>query len=111
MRFVSVLAIFASAATLAGCAAVPRDWIATGGSRADGVVRLSYEYGEFDQVQLSEAQAVSVASARCKVWGYDHAEAFGGISRQCQARGGFSGCRQWMVTKEYQCLGQPKSTP
>ncbi|MBS0172631.1 MAG: hypothetical protein JSR64_01190 [Nitrospira sp.] len=99
-----VLASLALAALLSGCA-VTKDWSATGGSRADGVVRLSYEASEMETVQLNESQAVRLAAQRCRTWGYSGAEAFGGVTRQCNKFGGFSGCAQWMVTKEFQCTG------
>ena len=88
---------------LAGCATVSQ-MTATGGSRADGVVRLSYEVGMFNKVNIDEADALRTAQARCKTWGYKDAEAFGGITRQCQSSGMY-GCNRWLVTKEYQCLG------
>lgn len=97
-------------AMLSGCA-VTKDWSATGGSRADGVVRLSYEIGEMENAQLNESQAVRLAAQRCKTWGYSGAEAFGGITRQCNMRGGFSGCAKWMVTKEFQCTGTGAEAP
>lgn len=100
-KLVIVLALGFS---LSGCA-VNKDWSATGGSRSDGVVRLSYEMKEFEQPQLSEQQAVNLATQRCKTWGYTGAEAFGGVTRKCNQGGGFGGCSQWLVTKEYQCLG------
>lgn len=98
--------IIATAAVLllSGCTTT-KDWTATGGSRADGVVRLSYEVTEFEKPQLNEQQAVYLASQRCKTWGYSGAEAFGGTTRQCNQGGGFGGCSQWVVTKEYQCTG------
>ncbi|MES2903137.1 MAG: YecR family lipoprotein [Pseudomonadota bacterium] len=89
---------------LAGCATVSQ-MTATGGSRADGVVRLSYELGVFDKARIDESSALRSAQARCKTWGYKDAEAFGGITRQCQAPGGMYGCQRWLITKEYQCLG------
>lgn len=95
---------------LAGCA-VTKDWSATGGSRADGVVRLSYEIGELENAQLNEAQAVRLAAQRCMTWGYSGAEAFGGVTRQCNQPGGFSGCAQWRVTKEFQCTGTGTEAP
>lgn len=97
--FVAIIAVL-----LGGCA-VTKDWSATGGSRSDGVVRLSYEVSEFEQAQLNEQQGINLATQRCKTWGYTGAEAFGGVTRQCNARGGFGGCASWVVTKEYQCLG------
>jgi hypothetical protein len=92
-----------------GCA-TQKDWSATGGSRADGVVRLSYEKGEFEQPKLSEEQAVKIATQRCKTWGYTGAEAFGGVTRQCNTAGGFSGCANSLITKEYQCTGDGVAT-
>lgn len=96
-------------AMLSGCA-VTKNWSATGGSRADGVVRLSYEVGEMENAQVNESQAVRLAAQRCKTWGYSGAEAFGGVTRQCNMRGGFSGCTQWTITKEFQCTGTGTGT-
>ena len=100
----------AAALLLSGCATT-KDWAATGGSRSDGVVRLSYEVGEFQKAELNEQQAVNLATQRCKTWGYSGAEAFGGVTRQCNMGGGFGGCGQWMVTKEFQCTGTGAGTP
>jgi hypothetical protein len=102
MKFL-VVAI-AAAVLMSGCATT-KDWSATGGSRSDGVVRLSYEVTEFEQAQLNEQQAVSLATQRCMTWGYTGAEAFGGVTRQCTVPGGFGGCGSWTVTKEFQCVG------
>ncbi len=90
---------------MAGCVTT-KDWAATGGSRSDGVVRLSYDYGSLQQVRVSEEQAVDLASKRCASWGYQGAEAFGGSNRQCIQPGGFGGCTAWQVNKEYQCIGK-----
>lgn len=91
-------------ALLSGCA-VTKNWEATGGSRADGVVRLSYEFGEMQKANLSEQQAIGLAAQRCRTWGYTGAEAFGGVTRRCAQPGGLGGCATWQVTKEYQCTG------
>ena len=99
-----ILVLLVSFLLLSGCA-VTKDWSATGGSRADGVVRLSYDVGEMEQAVLNEQQAVRLATLRCNKWGYSGAEAFGGVTRQCNSTGGFSDCSQWVVTKEYQCIG------
>ncbi len=90
-------------ATLSGCA-TPKTWSATGGSRADGTVRLSYEVGMFEAAQVDEAQAITLATQRCAVWGYSGAEAFGGTTSQC-TQPGSSGCMVTLVTKEFQCTG------
>lgn len=96
---------------LSGCVTVSKDWVATGGSRADGVVRLSYDHSEFEEVTLSEPQGVQVALERCKVWGYTGATPFGGSIRRCNAVGGLLGCRQWFVSRDYQCLGDGTPVP
>lgn len=106
MRVFAIAAL--TALVLLGCA-TRKDWTATGGSRSDGVIRLSYELGEFEKPQLSEQQAINLARQRCKAWGYSGTEAFGGLTRQCSQSGGFSGCTLWMVTKEYQCTGASAS--
>jgi len=98
------LFIVAVMLVVAGCATT-KQWTATGGSRADGVVRLSYEFGEFETPQLNEQQGTALAAQRCHTWGYSGAEAFGGSTRQCLQRGGFNDCATWQVTKEYQCTG------
>lgn len=87
---------------LAGCS-VTKDWQATGGSKSDGTVRLSYETNNFEMVETSEAQALEEARKRCQAWGYKDAEAFGGELRQCNSFSGM-GCNGFLVTKEYQCL-------
>lgn len=106
MKF--AFATLVSALLLTGCAA-QKDWSATGGSRSDGVVRLSYEYGEMEKPQVREEQALAIAAQRCRTWGYTGSEAFGGVTRQCNQRGGFNGCASWIVTKEYQCTGTGNS--
>ena len=89
---------------VSGCA-TNKNWSATGGSRADATVRLSYEYGAFEKPQTNEMEALNLATSRCKTWGYTGAEAFGGVTQQCNMPGGMGGCQRWIVTKEYQCTG------
>ena len=93
-----------AAIALTGCATA-KSWSATGGSRADATVKLSYEYGAFEKPQTNETEAMNLAIARCKTWGYTGAEAFGGTTQQCNMPGGMGGCNRWLVTKEYQCTG------
>jgi hypothetical protein len=93
---------------LAGCATVSH-MTATSGSRADGIVKLSYEVGWLDKVAINEAEALGTARRRCSTWGYADAEAFGGITRQCQQSGSM-GCLRWFVTKEYQCTSTANAT-
>ena len=88
---------------LSGCATT-KNWSATGGSRADATVRLSYTYGLFENPQVSDQQGQSLAASRCGSWGYTGAEAFGGIEKKCLMSNG-SGCTEFQVTKEFQCTG------
>lgn len=88
---------------VAGCATVSQ-MTPTGGSRADGVVELSFEYGMFDKVQLDREGAIAQARARCQTWGYQDAEPFGGVTRQCQMASQY-GCSRWFATVKFQCTG------
>lgn len=90
-----------SIALSSGCA-VQKSYGASGGSKADGIVKMSYSYGGMDMPNADPLEALNKAIARCKVWGYASAEAFEYESKLCQARSEY-GCSAWMVTKEFQC--------
>lgn len=83
-----------------GCA-VTKDYAATGGSKADGTVQLSYKANAFETVTPNEPQGLALAKQRCEAWGYKASEAFGGVQEQCESNGYTKQC---VVTKEYQCL-------
>jgi hypothetical protein len=103
-RLKPTLPLLAAAAlllNLAGCA-TSKQWNVTGGDREEGVVRVSYEYPEFQQPQLSDEQALEIALSRCNGWGYDDAEPIAGQVRQCSNKSG-SNCDLWTVTRQYQC--------
>lgn len=89
---------------LVGCATAQKQWVPTGGSRADGTVRLSYETHAYERAVTDDAQGVQMARQRCRSWGYEDAEPFGGTTRQCQEQTTY-GCSRMLVTAEYQCLG------
>ena len=78
---------------------------ATGGSRGDGFIEMSYEYGGFEKPVVLWGQALITASTRCQAWGYKSAEAFGGVLSTCLERNQY-GCMRYFVTKKYQCLGK-----
>lgn len=94
-----------------GCASmfqkiVQKDWAAEGGSKADGTVRLFYQYAWEEIPEASDEQGLQVAIERCKAWGYTKAEAFGAVTKKCQQYGptiAGQGCLDTWVTKEYQC--------
>lgn len=89
--------------TVVGCA-VYKPWIPTGGSRADGIVRLSiwYTYGQLPQV--SAQQGLEVARARCQAWDYQDAQAFGGSISACTQYASTGNCVAWVVSVHYQCV-------
>lgn len=90
---------------LSGCAA-QKQLAATGGSRADGTVKMSYEYGRLEVPKIDNAQGLSAARQRCAGWGYSGAEPFGGQEKTCIDMAG-GGCSRWRVTIQYQCTGNP----
>lgn len=98
-----VAVIFGAAVTVA-CTTVQRQWIPSGGSRADGIVRMVLEVGELETVNWDEAQTTSVAATRCRGWGYKSAEAFGLQTKACAIPGVFSGCKVYHFTREFQCV-------
>lgn len=89
---------------LAGCAAVPKEMIPVGGSKADGTVRMGYAYGAFEKPIVDLEQAKILAGQKCKIWGYDGAEPFGGQQSSCGQTDGFGNCNLTNVTVEYQCI-------
>jgi len=102
MKFLSFSFVLA-ALLLQGCAA-QKTMVPTGGSKADGTVKLSYEFGMFEQPKVDIAQGTSAALKRCSSWGYTGAEPFGGQTKTCNSYGG-GGCNGWLVTVEFQCTG------
>lgn len=86
---------------VSGCAA-KKNWGASGGSKADGTVKLAYTYGMFEVPEVDDAEALQIATQRCKSWGYSKAVAFDFENSRCQKMSS-SGCTQTIVTKEFQC--------
>lgn len=95
------------ALTLAACA-TPEVLQATGGSRADGTVSLSFEYGLFQKPVVDWNQANATAAQRCAAWGYSSADRFGGVINRCEQYNQY-GCILTLVTVNYQCTGHPSS--
>jgi hypothetical protein len=92
---------------VAGCASV-KTLQATGGSRSDGTVELSYEYGSLEAPQVQWEQGLVTARERCAAWGYSDAEAFGGHKSTCQEPSRW-GCSRHFVTMTYQCIAASDS--
>lgn len=91
----------AVAVALSGCAS-QKNWGASGGSKADGTVKLAYTHGMFERPEVSDSQAITIATKRCKSWGYKKAIAFDFVNEKCQQMTQ-SGCARTIVTKEFQC--------
>ncbi|MCL2029307.1 MAG: YecR-like lipofamily protein [Deltaproteobacteria bacterium] len=109
-----VLCLALLLAVAAGCAMqrkVAKEWAATGGSRADATIELSYEYNPASEIPvLDEQQGLDLAIARCRSWGYRSAEPFGGIKRINNLQRYdpiiYGAIYSTLVTKQFQCLGR-----
>ena len=86
---------------VSGCAS-QKEWMAVGGSRSDGTVKLAFEYGMFEKPIIDQAQGYNLALRKCQVWGYSGTEPFGSSFSQCIATNQY-GCVRWRVFTEYQC--------
>jgi hypothetical protein len=96
------LATVLAALALSACATT-ETLVPVGGSRADGVVTLAYQYGMFQKPVVDYDQAVHTAAARCAAWGYSNAEPFGSSLSNCTAVNGYGACIAWRVSVSYQC--------
>lgn len=85
-----------------GCATVKFPQ-ATGGSRSDGIVELSFDYGAFEKPIVSWDIALDRAIERCKGWGYQSADPFGGSEEKCLNYNEY-GCIHRLITIKYQCI-------
>lgn len=97
-----LIVIFFTTAFIAGCATIKIPQ-ATGGSRADGIVEMSYSYDPFEIPEVQWDQALRDATERCKDWGYQQAKHFNGSRKECESY--YNGnCTSTLVTIKYQCL-------
>lgn len=95
------LFVIVTVAVLAACSVVKVP-VATGGSKSDGTVVMSYEYGGFEQPKPDWNSAQQEATQRCQAWGYTGAEAFGGVNKKCNGYNAY-GCVRYTVHRTYQC--------
>ena len=102
------LVIALAALILSGCA-VRKEMIPMGGSKADGTIKMGYTVGAFEKPVVDINQAATLAGQKCKTWGYEGAEPFGGQISQCAQMDGFGGCTLTNVSVEYQCTGGKSS--
>jgi hypothetical protein len=109
-RHVAALALVGSITVicLAGCCVTTKKFVATGGSRGDGVVILSYEDGPLQVSHGDYEQGLALARSTCIGWGYSGAIRYG-ESEQCITHGWEipdlgEACKE-LVKDSYHCLG------
>jgi len=98
-----ILVVGLGVVILSGCA-TQKQMAPIGGSKADGTVRMGYNFGIFEKPVVDLNSAKNLAEQKCKKWGYTGAEAFGGQISSC-AQAGDYGCNMTNVSIEYQCTG------
>lgn len=103
MRSAPFLVFSVVSAILSACSS-QKTLQATSGSRADGVVNLSYQVGMFEKPVIEWDQALATARKRCNAWGFADAERFGGSTPNCQRYNAYGNCLNAIVTVAYQCL-------
>ncbi len=84
---------------------VQKDFVAIGGSKADAVVEVGYQYDSVtEKPVIDNEQAHRVAMDRCVKWGYSDAETFGLEKETCANKKG-PGCSgsDRIISIEYQC--------
>jgi uncharacterized protein YceK len=96
--------LFFASVVLVGCASV-KPLYATGGSKSDGIVEVSYDYGWWEEPQVQWQDGITIATKRCQAWGYNSAEAFSRGKTECERYRG-NECMHYMATIKYQCLGE-----
>ena len=103
MKRIAIIAFMLAA--LAACAETVKVPQATGGSRADASVVLSYQVGVFENVRPDWAAAQTTAARRCEAWGYTQADPFEGTQIRCEQTDIYGTCLLQTVSRTYQCLG------
>lgn len=66
---------------------------------------MGYTVGQFEKPVVDLNQASLLAGQKCKTWGYEGAEPFGGQTVQCGQTDGWGSCIVSNVSVEYQCTG------
>ena len=81
---------------------ITKSWISLIGSKANATITLADTCSMFELPEVDEAQAIMMATERCKAWEYEKATAFDFINQRCIVLTE-SHCSRAIVTKEYQC--------
>lgn len=102
-----VLVLLVCAVLLAACT-VKKTPMPYGGSKADGMVKLSYTIGSYRQAKVDKEQTRQRALKRCQAWGYENVQHFGS-TKECVRYSGFS-CSAWRVKLKYQCIAESEGS-
>lgn len=112
IRNVKTVIAIAALVGLAACASTPvtKVPVAVSGSKADGMIRMAYDEGAYENVTVDWASGEANALSRCQAWGYSRVESFAGGQNQCieNGRGILNGvpvgsCARRQYFKDYQC--------
>ena len=101
-KYTCVITLILTVFVLNGCA-TNKVLQPINGSKADGTVKLAYEYGLFEDPVVDWNLAAATAKQRCVAWGYKGANSFGGSQNVCLARNGYGNCIHEQVNVTYQC--------
>ena len=105
IRFLAALCALVLVASCAKAVHVSKTPVPVSGSKADGMVRLSYEETPREIVSPDWTQAADLALQRCQAWGYSRVDEFAGITSQCaDYNAAYALCMRRIVSKDYQCL-------
>ena len=98
-----LLLFFISIILLSSCH-ITKELDVVGGSKADAIVEMTYEYHLFQKVTISSwEESQEKATNTCRAWGYTSAKRFETPKKDCIGWGK-DGCHKWRVTWQYQCL-------
>ena len=100
MKLFNLFLLVSALGFLSGCTTI-KTMEATGGSRSEGVVELSYSTGLFESPQVDWAEAQRTATQRCQAWGYQGADPFSSPKKRCDV----PDCSAYTKTYLYQCTG------
>ncbi|ABR73408.1 hypothetical protein CBG46_05315 [Actinobacillus succinogenes] len=98
-----LLMLICMVCSLTACVSEQKRYVATGGSRADGVINLSYQVRYNERAAPNPNQGLRLAQKRCRQWGYQNAERFSGYTRRCNIAKGRK-CLSYLITVQYQCF-------
>ena len=99
----NLLLLFIAIILFSSCHVI-KDLDVVGGSKADAIVKMTYEYYLFQKVTISSwEESNEKATNTCRLWGYSSAKRFEKPKKDCIGWGK-DGCHKWRVTWQYQCL-------